>query len=166
MQTEGKARKLAAQSSSDDAPNKKEARIEEVPLPEDEDGGGDDDMGGREEDQGNKDNKDKGDKLDKLENMMMKMMTMMTDMKGDMSKVTDEMASAMAIAKEAKIQYDNIVKSLKVVENEMVTLQETTITKDELPGLVRAIVTDTAGLDSRTPGTQGARGSGWHGSSG
>ena len=105
MQMEGKGRKLAAQSASDDAPNKKEARTGYVLVPEDEDGGGDDDMGGKEEAHGNK---DKEDKLDKLENMMRKMMTMMSDMKGDMSKVTVVVASATAIAKEAKMQSDSI----------------------------------------------------------
>ena len=52
----------------------------------------------------------------------------------------------------------------------MHTLRESTITTDELPGLVRATVADTAPLEKRTPGwaavTEGIQGAEWHGPSG
>ena len=74
-----------------------------------------------------------------LKDMIRSVKTRMKEMKGDMRKVSEEVGSAMAIAKEAKHQSDNIVQSLKVVEDKIVTLEGGMISKDELPGLVRTM---------------------------
>ena len=108
--TEGKGeRRLRAEGSSPEAPARQKHKTE--------------------------DDDDDDDDTD-LKDMIRSVKTMMKEMKGDMRKVSQEVGSAMAIAKEAKQQSDTIVQSLKVVEDKIVTLEGAMISKEELPGLV------------------------------
>ena len=90
-----------------------------------------------------------GEDDDDKKMMMKNMMKMMKNMQGDMKEMKGELGSATAVAKEAKALAHKTQESLQRIEGEVVTLQETIIptmiTKDELPNLVRAIITEPQG---------------------